>query len=442
MECTICFNLFNDQAYKPLFLVCGHTFCRECITGLNRDGLVVCPICNLQIKVESVDRLSVNYSLLSMQAAGIVQPEMSNKDDGCLMCPQHPSKKAKFFCDNCLSPICSACFIGHKAHEVLELEAYISKSLDTVYRRGSEIEHCLTTRQTELVAISDRANQSYSASINELEAAYQALLEEVGKEYQSTMQTLRTQSERTRVIFETMLKLTQENLVKASEATRSALEIRHSYSKPAEHMEQLRHLKQFVSSVVEGPEQLDYALCTLQADRQHSYLGRLDIDVLSFNLAAFPREQVLETPQRPEDSVLSSSSIEPGYGRFSEALPEGRDRHSLADSNISVPVHRGRRGGRVAVIRRRRDDEVQPPPQPEEGKQISAFPSGSQARWSYLTNSNNYKAYNAEDNRAIEQAYQQGLATVDVRQYVVDLRQMQQVNRRSHKARGIIRHQA
>jgi len=44
LECPICLNLMK----KPIVLVCGHTFCRDCIQK-QKENSNKCPICRIQI---------------------------------------------------------------------------------------------------------------------------------------------------------------------------------------------------------------------------------------------------------------------------------------------------------------------------------------------------------------------------------------------------------
>ena len=46
MECTNCYEFFNEDKNIPLNLECGHTFCKDCIKEILKNCLKLeCPIC-------------------------------------------------------------------------------------------------------------------------------------------------------------------------------------------------------------------------------------------------------------------------------------------------------------------------------------------------------------------------------------------------------------
>jgi hypothetical protein len=92
---------------------------------------------------------------------------------------------------NCSGLICSACFISHKLHEVIALEAYLSSSLDTVYRHAHETELYLSNRQAEVIAASTQAIQSIAKATEELEAAYKQTLEELNRDFKAGMEAIK-----------------------------------------------------------------------------------------------------------------------------------------------------------------------------------------------------------------------------------------------------------
>lgn len=46
MECTSCYELYNEHEYMPLNLECGHTFCKTCIGDILKNCIKLeCPVC-------------------------------------------------------------------------------------------------------------------------------------------------------------------------------------------------------------------------------------------------------------------------------------------------------------------------------------------------------------------------------------------------------------
>lgn len=46
MECTNCYEFFDEEIHIPLNLECGHTFCKQCIKALLKNSpKLECPMC-------------------------------------------------------------------------------------------------------------------------------------------------------------------------------------------------------------------------------------------------------------------------------------------------------------------------------------------------------------------------------------------------------------
>lgn len=69
VTCAVCSEVYQAGAREPLVLPCGHTFCRTCLASVKMTGNFLCPTCRQPHNNVQVDRLSVNYSLLSLSSA-------------------------------------------------------------------------------------------------------------------------------------------------------------------------------------------------------------------------------------------------------------------------------------------------------------------------------------------------------------------------------------
>ena len=119
-ECQICYRGFNHTDKKPLSLPCGHTFCHECLTKLNKHGIIKCPF-DKGAHHCMVDNLPVNYTVLTalpMNSSSTPKPDAAG---GVQMCKLHAQKKVKFFCKNDGEMFCSKCVLKHTnlKHEVM-----------------------------------------------------------------------------------------------------------------------------------------------------------------------------------------------------------------------------------------------------------------------------------------------------------------------------------
>ena len=64
LTCTICYNNFSS-INKPLLLICGHTFCAECLSSIserNHSTRLKCPFCQIITNVPK-EGLVTNYIL-------------------------------------------------------------------------------------------------------------------------------------------------------------------------------------------------------------------------------------------------------------------------------------------------------------------------------------------------------------------------------------------
>ena len=107
LECSVCFEVFQD----PRSLPCGHVFCLACIQSLvDRDKSstdLLCPLCNNVWNASSdTDSLPKNFVinyiigyLPEMAACAMLLDSGDNSDHG----------KAEYFCVDCWDPLCITC---------------------------------------------------------------------------------------------------------------------------------------------------------------------------------------------------------------------------------------------------------------------------------------------------------------------------------------------
>ncbi|KAG8363717.1 hypothetical protein BUALT_Bualt19G0051400 [Buddleja alternifolia] len=78
--CSVCQNKYNEEERCPLLLLCGHGFCRDCLSKMfsaSPDSSLSCPRCRHVSTVgNSVSALKKNYAVLSL-----IQPGGGDDDD-------------------------------------------------------------------------------------------------------------------------------------------------------------------------------------------------------------------------------------------------------------------------------------------------------------------------------------------------------------------------
>ena len=110
--CYFCGDKFNLGAKSPrIIVVCGHTFCSECLESLLRNGKVKCPLCRKKLKLDRSDQLPLNYSILFelIILSPILKHIATEEKVFEHTCISHPSQNHQFYCDfhSCL--FCSDC---------------------------------------------------------------------------------------------------------------------------------------------------------------------------------------------------------------------------------------------------------------------------------------------------------------------------------------------
>ena len=82
-KCPVCFNQYNDNEYKPITLLCGHSLCIICLTQLKTmRATAKCPICRMIIADRNLESPKPSFSLMdgSLYLKQIVTNlEMKNK---------------------------------------------------------------------------------------------------------------------------------------------------------------------------------------------------------------------------------------------------------------------------------------------------------------------------------------------------------------------------
>ncbi len=68
LECPMCLELYDTSSRWPKLLPCQHTFCRTCLTQLDKQGSVACPQCRQQHKSPAggAQQLPNNFTMLAL----------------------------------------------------------------------------------------------------------------------------------------------------------------------------------------------------------------------------------------------------------------------------------------------------------------------------------------------------------------------------------------
>ncbi|KAK7899614.1 hypothetical protein WMY93_020467 [Mugilogobius chulae] len=135
LTCSICLSMFTE----PVTLLCGHAFCRECIT-LSLNTQASCPQCRAPVNMRG-HNLQSCYILRSLvektkKAAEKKQEYRQDKETGQWMCAEH-DEKLKLFCLTDRQLICMICrdaqkHDSHKFKPVSEAAAAVKADLENL----------------------------------------------------------------------------------------------------------------------------------------------------------------------------------------------------------------------------------------------------------------------------------------------------------------------
>ncbi|XP_072281931.1 E3 ubiquitin-protein ligase TRIM39-like [Pyxicephalus adspersus] len=139
LECSICLCIYNN----PITLICGHSFCHDCIDMLWQDkqnGDYECPECKK--KFHARPKLNKNIALSNI----VARISSSCSDEENSLCTIH-NKMLKYFCFNDSICVCGLCIIvEHKGHQVEPLPEACEKMIEEI----SDVFQQLTLKEQEI----------------------------------------------------------------------------------------------------------------------------------------------------------------------------------------------------------------------------------------------------------------------------------------------------
>ncbi|XP_078144269.1 nuclear factor 7, ovary-like isoform X2 [Centroberyx gerrardi] len=195
LTCSICLTLFTD----PVSLLCGHSFCRKCIT-ICLSAQDQCPQCRATVPTEE-KYFPTNHILKSL-AEKAKEAEKIKKEPGnektevaeCL-CPEH-EEKLKLFCETDQQLACVVCrdgerHDGHKFKPIKEaatsLRQELEKGMKNLPGDIHAIESLANTQREEITKTQETSHQLMSQISTQFEEMHTFLRKrenEIKKELQ------------------------------------------------------------------------------------------------------------------------------------------------------------------------------------------------------------------------------------------------------------------
>uniref|UniRef100_A0A667WZG7 Uncharacterized protein n=1 Tax=Myripristis murdjan TaxID=586833 RepID=A0A667WZG7_9TELE len=188
LTCSICLTIFTD----PVSLLCGHSFCRKCIT----NSLSIkdqCPQCRTTVPKEEKYFPTTNKILKSLadkakEAEKIKREQGDERREVSFLCPEH-EEKLKLFCETDQQLVCVICRDGerHDGHKFKPI-----REAATSLRR--ELEKGMEHLPDEIDAIESLANRQRE-EITKTQVTSQQLMTQIRTQFEEMHQFLRQREE-------------------------------------------------------------------------------------------------------------------------------------------------------------------------------------------------------------------------------------------------------
>ena len=141
LSCSVCMCTYTDPKQLP----CLHSFCLNCLNGIQRTsgvhGKITCPECRRQFEIPGSGNLSVlptNFRINSLLDVLAIK-ECSAANVKCGNCDKRSAQT--LYCFQCCSFWCEECISGHniirtnKEHKTLLLKDFQDQDIEAVLKR-------------------------------------------------------------------------------------------------------------------------------------------------------------------------------------------------------------------------------------------------------------------------------------------------------------------
>ena len=141
VSCSVCMCTFTDPKQLP----CLHSFCLNCLNGIQRTsgvhGKITCPECRKQFQIDgsgNPSELPTNFRINSLVDVLAIK-ECSTANVKCGNCEKRSAQT--LYCFQCCSFWCEECILAHnvirtnKDHKTLALKDFQDQDIEAVLRR-------------------------------------------------------------------------------------------------------------------------------------------------------------------------------------------------------------------------------------------------------------------------------------------------------------------
>ncbi|ROL42036.1 Tripartite motif-containing protein 16 [Anabarilius grahami] len=201
--CPVCLDLLND----PVTIPCGHSYCKECISGCwdqdDRKGIYSCPQCRKTFTTRPVLSKNVMFAgmveqlkTMRLQSAPAAAPEVPHTGSGDVQCDSCTGRKQKAVksCLECRSSYCQNHLEQHenlfrgKRHNLMDATGRLQEMICTRHGKMLEI-YCRTDQRCIcMLCLVDEHKDHDTVSTEVAKTEKQKHFEETQKNIQKTIQ--------------------------------------------------------------------------------------------------------------------------------------------------------------------------------------------------------------------------------------------------------------
>ncbi|XP_035863897.1 E3 ubiquitin-protein ligase TRIM39-like isoform X2 [Sander lucioperca] len=178
LTCPVCLTIFTD----PVNLLCGHSFCRGCITAV-LSTQPQCPQCRTAVPTD-VACLPTSHILKSLaEKAKETEKRKKEKAESAELCPEH-EEKLKLFCVTDQQLACIICrdgerHEGHKFKPIKEaaasLRLELEKGMENLCGDIPATESLANTQREEITKTKEKSQQLTTQIHRQVEEMHQFL---------------------------------------------------------------------------------------------------------------------------------------------------------------------------------------------------------------------------------------------------------------------------
>ncbi|XP_028264783.1 nuclear factor 7, ovary-like [Parambassis ranga] len=296
LTCSVCLTLFTD----PVTLLCGHAFCRQCITEVLRSQHE-CPLCKTSVSAEAT---SLPTCLILKNLVEKAKGAEKIKSQKAELCPEH-EEKLKLFCVTDQQLACIICrdgekHEGHKFKPIKEAAASLRKELDTFVQHVSDY-----------IQVIESQADAQSKEITKSKVRSQQLMAQISSQFEEMHLFLRKREEE----IKNDLKLKREDDVKRMSEMQNAIEAALSESRELEDKAttvlEMTDPERFLKSWTEGnTPKTPVDSLRLRLNELQVVETSLSLEPYESHLQFFVWKEMLQVIQPREDRISLKSNSE------------------------------------------------------------------------------------------------------------------------------------